>query len=93
MGDLRVSAPHEVGIFKYVIGHNKNGEAGPLEVYIKECQLNVYPTGEKDIVEVVTKYLTSYKGRERWVKSNEIFDTKEDVLSHIEYLNKRSIKI
>lgn len=84
MEELRVSAPYEVGKFKYLIGYNKNNEKGPMEVYIEECQLNVTPAGERGIVEVATKYkVTTKRGKCYWVKSDEIFNTKDDVLRKI----------
>ena len=39
--DLKVSAPYKVGTFKYIVGYNKNNEPDPIQVYLKECQLNV----------------------------------------------------
>ena len=82
--ELRVSAPFEVGKFKYIIVENR-GKKIPLEVYIEECQLNVTPSGERGVVEVVTKYQVNYRGKTKWIKPSEIFYTKEDALNEIEY--------
>lgn len=90
--DLRVSAPHKVGKFKYVVGYlKKTHEPAPMEIYIEECQLNVtkgyadYDDGipMSDVCHVETKYKISRRGKSWWVKANEIFDTKEDVLKFI----------
>ena len=84
MEKLRVSAPYEVGIFKYLIGYNKNNERVPMKVYIEECQLNVTPSEGNGVVNVETKYKVSKRGKCYWAKPTEIFDTKEDVLKRIE---------
>ena len=89
--ELEVSAPHKVGKFKYIIGYNKDNEPFPLEIYIKECQLNItegydeYDDGTpiSDIWHVESKYKVIYKGKYKWVRSDEIFDTKEDILKSI----------
>ena len=89
--ELEVSAPHKVGKFKYIIGYNKDNEPFPLEIYIKECQLNItegydeYDDGTpiSDIWHVESKYKVIYRGKYKWVRSDEIFDTKEDILKSI----------
>ena len=102
MGDLRVSAPHKVGVFKYMVGHLKGThELAPMEVYIEECQLNVtegydeYDDGMpmSDIWHVDIKYKVNRRGHAWSVKSDEIYDTKEDVLKHIEYQNEKNNKV
>ena len=86
MEELKVSAPHDIGVFKYLIGYNKNNERVPMEVYIEECQLNVTPGGGKGVVEVETKYkVRNKRGNCYWAKPVEIFNTKEDVLKRIEH--------
>jgi len=91
MDELRVSAPYEVGVFKYLIGYNKNNERVPMEVYIEECQLNITPVGGSGIVEVETKYkVRNKRGNCYWAKPIEILNTKEDVLKRIEYYEQKS---
>ncbi len=82
--ELRISAPFEVGKFKYII-ISYRGKKAPLEVYIEECQLNVTPGGEQGYVSVETKYKVNYRGKAKWITPKEIFYTKEDALRHIEY--------
>ena len=90
--DLSVSAPHKVGKFKYVVGYFKEShEPSPMEIYIEECQLNVtsgydeYDDGIpiRDVLHVEIKYKISRGGKIWWVKPDEIFDTKEDLLKSI----------
>ena len=94
MDELRISASHKVGVFRYMVGHLKNThEPAPMEVYVEECQLNItkgydeYDDGMpmSDVWHVETKYKVNRRGHAWWVKSDEIYDTKEDVLKHIEY--------
>jgi len=93
--DLRVSAPYKVGTFKYIVGYNKNNEPGPIQVYLKECQLNVTPgydeyddgTPISDVwhvenVEIKYKVRTR-QGKCSWIKESEIFNTKEDLLKSL----------
>lgn len=89
MEELIVSAPHKVGVFRYMVGRLKSTNClAPMEVYIEECQLNItkgydeYDDGMpmSDIWHVEAKYKVSRRGHTWWVKSNEIFDTKEDTL-------------
>ena len=95
-GELKVSASHKVGVFKYIVGHLKEThEPAPMEVYIEECQLNVtrgFDEYEDDVYNVEIKYKVNRRGKTWWVKSNEIFHTKEDVLNHIKYMNSKNDK-
>lgn len=102
MDDLRVSAPHKIGVFRYMVGHLKNThEPAPMEVYVEECQLNItkgydeYDDGMPmdDVWYVETKYKVNRRGHAWWVKSDEIYDTKEDVLKHIKYQNEKNNKV
>jgi hypothetical protein len=85
--ELRVSAPYKVGTFKYMVGYNKNNEQGPCRVYIKECQLNVtegHDESISDVVNVEIKYkVRTNKGNCGWVKSEEIFNTKEELIKSL----------
>ena len=85
MEELRVSAPYEVGKFKYII-ITYRGKKVPLEVYVEECQLNVTPSEGNGVVKVETKYKVNYRGKVKWITPKEIFCTKEDALKRIEIL-------
>ena len=92
MEELRVSAPYEVGVFKYLIGYNKNNERVPMEVYVEECQLNVTPSEDNEVVKVETKYkVRNKRGNCYWAKPIEIFNTKEDAFKKIEYHETKSL--
>lgn len=84
MEELRVSAPYEVGKFKYII-ITYRGKKVPLEVYVEECQLNVTEGSESGYISVKTKYKVNYRGKTKWITPKEIFCTKEDALKQIEY--------
>ena len=60
--ELRVSAPFEVGKFKYIIITHRSKKM-PLEVYVEECQLNVTKGSEPGYVSVETKYKVNYRGK------------------------------
>lgn len=81
--ELRVSAPFEVGKFKYIILTHK-GKKIPLRVYVEECQLNITEGSKPEYVIVETKYKVNYKGKARWITPKEMFYTKEDALRQIE---------
>ncbi len=82
--ELRVSAPFEVGKFKYII-ITYRGKKMPLEVYVEECQLNVTEGSDPGYVSVEIKYKVNYRGKVKWVTPKEIFYTKEDALKQIEH--------
>ena len=82
--ELKVSASHMVGKFKYVIGENSKGEKGPCEVYLEEAQLSVTP-GSRGCVYVSTKYKVMKRGRTWWEEEKDIYDTKEDVERILRY--------
>lgn len=88
--ELKVTAPYEVGKFKYIIITSK-GKKVPLEVYIEECQLNVTNGSEPGYVSVETKYKVNYRGKVKWVNPKEIFYTEEDALKQIEYEENRKV--
>lgn len=82
--ELRVSAPFEVGKFKYIIITHRDKKV-PLEVYIEECQLNVTEGSDAGYVSVEIKYKVNYRGKAKWITPKEIFYTKEDALKQIEH--------
>ena len=88
--ELRVSAPFEVGKFKYIIITHRSKKV-PLEVYVEECQLNVTKGSEPGYVSVETKYKVNYRGKAKWITPKEICDTKEDALKQIEYEEKHKV--
>lgn len=81
--ELRVSAPFEVGKFKYIIITHQSKKV-PLEVYVEECQLNITEGSKSGYVSVETKYKVNYRGKAKWITPKEIFYTKEDALKQIE---------
>ena len=88
--ELRVSAPFEVGKFKYIIITHRSKKV-PLEVYIEECQLNVTDGNKPGYVSVEIKYKVNYRGKVKWITPKEIFYTKEDALKQIEYEEKKKL--
>ena len=85
--ELKVTAPYEVGKFKYIIVKQR-GKFVPLEIYVEECQLNITEGSEPGYVSVEIKYKVNYRGKAKCVTPKEIFYTKEDALYQIEKMNK-----
>lgn len=78
--DLLIRCRHNIGCFKYIVTERKtDGELVPLRVYLNEVQANATPC-EKDTVYVSVKYKVSRSGKTKWVKEEEIYDTKEQAV-------------
>lgn len=86
--ELRVSASHMVGKFKYVIGEGKKRISKVFHVYLQEAQLNVTPAD--GYVHVCTMYKVNYRGHAWWVKERDIYDTEKDALEKLESMIDKS---
>ena len=82
--ELKVSADHMVGKFKYVIGEDKKRTSKVFHVYLQEAQLNVTPAGGNGYVHVCTMYKVNYRGHAWWVKERDIYDTEKKALEKLE---------